>query len=258
MPEEIITAQTTDNTEIDSHADVSQETENVNDVEFEDSAEESAPKIQSKEQNSENARRRREAERKAEIKKAEEAAREKAIIETLGGINPYTGEEIKDKADIDEYLTMREIEKNGGDPFSDYSKHQKQKAREKAQLSLKEEEEKKWYKADRDDFVSKHPDVNVDNLINDRQFQKFASGKVGIVSLSQIYEDFTDFVYEYDKKAKQMAKQAVANHNSSPGSLRSANYNGDGYFTREQVQKMSQKEVHQNYDRIRASMARWK
>ena len=147
MPEEIKTAQTTAQAEVDGHADIDTQ-ESVNDVEFEDApnkegdletaAKESTP-TQTKAQNSENARRRREAERRAEIKKAEEAAREQAIIETLGGRNPYTGEEMKDHTDVEEYLAMREIDKEGGDPLTDFSKFQKRKERERAEQAVRNE-----------------------------------------------------------------------------------------------------------------------
>lgn len=269
MPEEIKTAQTTENTEVDSHADVDKDTETLNDVEFIDNSDSDTPQggdakketeeqPQTKEQNSENARRRREAERKAELERERQTAREQAIIETLNGKNPYTGEEMKDSTDVQEYLTMREIEKNGGDPLSDYSKHLKQKEREKAEENRKAETEKEWYRKDYADFTTKHPEVNIETLIQNEQFQKFASGKVGQLPLSEIYEGFVEMVTEYERKAEQKAKQILANSKATPGSLSSTSPSDNGFFTREQVQKMSQEEVHKNYDKIRASMSKWK
>ena len=76
--------------------------------------------------NADYARERRKQEQEAAIKKA----RNEAIIEALNGVNPYTQEKMEDEADIQEYLTMKEIEKNGGDPIADYSKHLKAKAKE--------------------------------------------------------------------------------------------------------------------------------
>lgn len=266
MPEEIKTAQTTAQAEVDSHADIDTQ-ESVNDVEFEDAPKDEVNEqlaiketdsTQTKAQNSENARRRREAERRAEIKRVEEAAREKAIIETLGGRNPYTGEEMKDRTDVEEYLAMREIDKEGGDPLTDFSKFQKRREREKAEQAVKNEKEKEWYRKDREEFARRYPNVNLQTLIEDPQFQKFANGKVGTVPISDIYEDFVDVVSEYEKKAKQMAKQLYANQKASPGALSSTNQGGSGYFTREQVINMSPKEVHDNYDKIRASMRNWK
>ena len=123
---------------VDEVADINKEEENVNDVEFTDTkAEESddsnkpeVKKTQSNAQNSEYARKRREAERKAELERAKEEARNNAIIEFTNGVNPYTDEEIKDKVDIEKYLAMKEIEKNGGDPIADYHKVQSKKQKE--------------------------------------------------------------------------------------------------------------------------------
>ena len=153
---------------------------------------------------------------------------------------------------------MREIAKNGGDPLSDYSKFQKQKERERVVQADKAAKEKEWYRKDQEDFATKHPEVNLQTLIQDPQFQKFASGKVGVLPLSEIYEGFIEVVTEYEKKAKAMAKQMLANQKASPGSLSSTNPTDSGYFTKEQVQKMTQAEVHENYDKIRASMRKWK
>ena len=118
MAEEIITAETNgENPKGNIDAGIVQnEMDDVNDVEFDDTPQEQDGNMQSsskekstqsKEQNSENSRRRRESERQQEMK----AVREKAIIDTLNGKNPYTGEPMTDSADVEEYLTMREIEK---------------------------------------------------------------------------------------------------------------------------------------------------
>ena len=145
MVEETRTAETSaeDFAQVDSHADVDMANatnDAINEAEFEGDAEGgkkaegeavSAPKSQTKEQNAENARRRREAERQQELKKA----REETIIETLDGRNPYTGEEMKDSEDVAEYLTMKRIEKEGGDPLSDFSKYAKKQNREAAEAA---------------------------------------------------------------------------------------------------------------------------
>ena len=268
MEDEKKTAQETEGTsEVGGNADANQQeaTEQNNEVEFTDTSEEGGEpqegkeppkndgKPLTKEQNSENARRRREAERQKEI----QAAREQAIIETLGVKNPYTNEEMKDSADVQEYLTMKEIESQGGDPLADYSKFQKAKEKEKIAKQTKEQEEQEWYRKDTEDFIAKHPEVNLDTLIQDKQFQTFASGKVGTLPLSEIYEGYMELVAEFDKRSKQKVAQILANKKASPGALSSPNGNSEGLFTREQVQAMSQEEVHKNYDKIRASMSKW-
>ena len=260
MPEEIKTAETTVNTEVDSHADVTETSESLNDADFADTAkdEQDEPKPQTKEQNSQNARRRREAERQAELKRAADEAREKAIIETLGGKNPYTNEDMKDSADVKEYLTMREIEKNGGDPLSDFAKYHKKQERERAEQEQKQKDKENWYINDRADFIAKYPEVNIDELISDEDFVEYADGKAGEIPLAKIYEGYAKFTAKYEKKAKQIATQRVANQKASPGSLSSTNPSDSGFYTKEQVEKMSTEEIKKDYDKVRASMARWK
>lgn len=266
MSEDVKTAETTVSTEIDSHADIDQSGENVNDATFTDTPEGkqkddessvSEMQAQTMQQNSQNARRRRELELKR-AEQAAQAAREKAIIEVLGGKNPFTGEEMKDSTDVEEYLLMKEIEKNGGDPLVDFSKFHKTREREKAAKNAEAAAKNEWYRKDREEFASKYPEVNLEMLIQDKQFQLFAGGKVGTMPLAEIYEGFIEVVSQYEQKAKQHAKQLYANSKSTPGALSSPNAPDSGFFTREQVQKMSQEEVHRNYDKIRASMTKWK
>lgn len=237
-------------------------TDTVNEAEFTDTpAEEGGQPSpqpegrteQSREQNAENARRRREAERQKEL----QAAREQAIIETLNGKNPYTGEEMKDSADVNEYLMMREIEKEGGDPLADFSKHQKAKERKAAEEAQREAQETEWYRQDREAFVAKHPEVDLTALLANEQFQEFAEGKVGNLTLSEIYEKFIKIVGAYEEKTKKIAAQMVANRKASPGPLSSPTGNTTPFFTREQVAKMSEAEVSRNFDAIRASMTKW-
>lgn len=261
--EELKTAETNEEVNtVGSDADAGQNAETVNELEFTDTPEEDVEgkereaqdKQQTKAQNVENARRRREAERQRAIKEA----REQAIIQTLKGVNPYTNEKMVDSEDVAEYLMMREIEDKGGDPLADFSKFSKAQKREQAAETQKEEERADWFRKDREEFISKYPDINIDELIQDKHFQSFASGKVGMLPLAVIYESYSGLRAEFEKKAKGMAKQMLANQKASPGALASPGTNDSGFYTPEQVKKMSQKEVRDNYEKIRASMSKWK
>lgn len=261
MEDEVKTAETKD-TEMavsGSHADAEgrQGKENANDIEFSDGGNDSAAeeeKARIKAQNSENARRRREAERQKEIAKA----RESAIIEALDGKNPYTDREMRDSSDVEEFLIMKEIEKNGGDPLTDFAEFSKKRQREKAENEARENERKEWYKSDRDRFVSKHPDIDLQTLIADEKFKLFAQGKVGNMPLTDIYDGFVKMQGDSDdnRKAWKIASQMIANKKASPGSA-SSSAKANDFFTREQVKAMTQEEVHKNYEKIRKSMAKW-
>lgn len=204
--------------------------------------------------NADYAFRRREAERRArEI----ETARINAIIEAVGE-NPFTHEEIKDAEDVAEYLAMKEIQKQGGDPLSDFAKHQKAKLRETKAREAEEEKQNEWYRADREDFIKKHPDVDLAKLIADKSFAEYADGKVGQRPLSEIYEGYERLVKSADKKATERAAQALANSKATPGALSGGSASQTEHFTYEQVKAMSDAEVRKNYDKIRESMKSWK
>lgn len=238
------------------NADVSQNVASENnDTEFseEQNTESAGARLSDKtwktEENTKNAQRRR-AERDREV-------REKAIIEAIGGRNPFTGEEVKDSADIEEYLLMRKIENEGGDPVVDFAKHHKVQAKELAAAKEKETAEKEWYARDREAFTARFPDVDLGALVKDENFALFSQGKVGEMPLADIYEGFVKMRSEYEQKAKDMAAQYYANSKSSPGSLSSPETASSDFISCEDAKKMSPEEIRKNYEKIRASMSKW-
>ena len=271
MPEELNTgaAQTSEQgSQADTNAAVGQ-SESVNDASFSDHAAEGAAGAasqqktepqrqtapQSREQNAENARRRREQERQREI----ESVRNRTIIDTLGGKNPYTGGEMKDAEDVREYLEMREIEKRGGDPVGDFSRHVKEKRREQQERAQRDEEKRVWYENDRAAFVAKYPDVDLRALVQNQSFRDFSDGKVGVKPLGEIYESYLAMTGSIEREAKRSAAQSFANAAASPGALSGGGQVHSDFITKEQVQshRGDAKWMDQNYDAIRRSMAKW-
>ena len=238
--------------------------DSVNDAEFEDSdspgtdednrkTEQDEKARRAKEQNAENARRRREAERQRVIRQT----REQAIIETLNGKNPYTGEEMKDSADVEEYLMMKEIEKKGGDPVGDYSKYRKEQDRNTAREQRERASREDWFQKDFEAFCTKYPDVNPESLLADARFRDYAEGKVGVKPLADIYMGYLQFASDTERQAQEIAAQLLANQNASPGALHTTQPPETDYFTLEDVRKMNASEVKKNYEKIRKSMKKW-
>ena len=222
-------------------------------TEFSDTSEKSKKSWKTSE-NADNARRRREDERQ---QRAIREARESGIIEALGGINPYTGENMTDTRDVDEYLAMREIDKEGGDPLTDFARYHKQKQKAADEAAAEESKLSRWIENDREDFISKYPDIDIGELISDENFRTFADGKTGNMPLAEIYSGYMQFVERYEKQAKTQAARLYANHKASPGALGSVGASG-GFFTPEQVRAMSPAEVRENFDVIKKSMKNWK
>lgn len=164
-------------------------------------------------------RKQREEKERAIRKRIEEEAYKKGIVEAVGGVNPYTGEEMKDSADIEEFLTMREIERSGKDPVSDYRQSVKDKERAKA----KEGEEREKRVSELKNFEKAFPEVKLNTLFSDPRFCKFAGKRIDNESLTDVYSDYLSFTAEVDgaaqKNADMRAKQKAARAKASPGSL---------------------------------------
>lgn len=247
------------------------QTANVNDATFADTAkgDEGTPsgtdgketskgegkKPQSKDTNAEFARKRREAERQRELADT----RNKAIIDALGGKNPYTGGDMKDAEDVAEFLTMQAIEKKGGDPVADYSGHVKAQQRAEREKERTEAEQREWYDKDRADFAAKYPDVDLNALIADEAFADYSGGKVGEKPLAEIYEGYLKMTARIEDAANRKAAQAVANAKASPGALASPAAVESDFISAEQVRakRNDPKWIKANYEKIRKSMPKW-
>lgn len=215
---------------------------------------EKAPK-QDKAKNAEMARQRRERERQEEIKRARIEGI-KSVIST----NPYTNKPIEDDSDVEEYLLMKQIEKDGKDPINDYPEYVKKQARERvAQAQAKTANVTK----ELEEFSAVYPNVKINDVLQDTEFSAFADGKLGKMSLALVYSQY--LLDKSNKAAMANAKreadkvahtQAVTN--AAVGSVTNASTPPDkDFFTVEQVKKMSRKEIKENYEKIQKSRARW-
>lgn len=154
---------------------------------------------QSEEENREQARRRREIERQQALEKREL----ETAIRITGGLNPFTYEKIEDRADLDEFYLMKEIEKNGGDPIADFAKYQKQKRKEGKDLALKQEMSEEQVRKDWQDFTAAHPDISLKTLMADEKFVDYADGKIGNKPLAQIYDGYKKFTAAETKQPEK-------------------------------------------------------
>jgi hypothetical protein len=163
-------------------------------------------------------RRRAEEEAQKKIQEAETKAYERGRLEAYKGkVNPYTNKPIKDNADIEVYETMYRLEQEGKDPINDLpdALSEKKRKEEKAARTAKEQNEKA--KQEIEDFQTKYPDVNLQELLNDSFFNDYISGKNK--ALIDLYEGFNNFKNAFRNSAVNVAKQTIANSQSSPGSL---------------------------------------
>lgn len=214
---------------------------------------------QSKKDNERFAKERREKEAKEKaLKEVEHKAYIKGLLESVDNKNPFTNEEIVDEHDIQEYLTMREMDKKGLDPIADYRKYIKQQTKEKQmqENQVMNKRDENWYLKDREDFETKHPDTSLEKLQEDLRFVKFAKAKVGVQPLNEIYEDYISLITEFDAETDKKIRKAVAKAMATPGSASATETPKDDLFTLDQIKKMTQAEVDANLDKVQASMAK--
>lgn len=156
-------------------------------------------KTQSKSMNAKFAQERREREAQAkakaekEVKEAERRAYVRGQVDTLK-TNPYTGDPITDETDLEQYKLMKKLDDDGIDPLKGFAKAWADKTRSEMQAQkdeqTKEAEKAKQVQKEVDDLSAAHPDLNVPALAKDEAFQKFARGKYGRWTLTEIYDAY--------------------------------------------------------------------
>lgn len=215
----------------------------------EEKVEEKKPK-QSKEVNKEFAEKRR-----AEKRATEEA--ELKVLKEYVGKNPYTNEPIETLRDVKVYKTMKQIEKNGGDPIQDYHKYagleeQKVIDNEKARTETIQKEVNEFKKA--------YPNVNLNDLREDKDFVNFSDKFIGKVPLKDIYEAFEGVRKGLKVNAEEKAKTEIAKKIAKEQTSVKIEASGDAnapMYTMEQIGKMSPKEIDRNWSDVEASYNYW-
>lgn len=184
---------------------------------------ETEKKVQTDEENANYAQIRRKAEEDAN-KKIEEAKakayEEGKLAVYKGKINPYTNRPITDLADAEMYETMYQLEQDGKDPINDLPDALLNKRKEENRVIQEKKNLEEKTKKEVDEFVSKYPDVNLKELLDDSFFNDYIRGKDN--SLTELYEGFNNFKNAFRNSAIEVAKQTIANAQATPGSL-----NGD-------------------------------
>lgn len=173
-------------------------------------------------------RREREAQAKAkaekEAREAERRAYVKGQVDTLK-TNPYTGDPITDETDLEQYKVMKELDEKGDDPLKGFAKAWADRTRsemsKREQAQAKKAEEAKQAQKEVDDLVAAYPGLDVPALVKDDAFQKFASGKYGRWTLTEIYETYKakDGRQTESKPRAKSSPSSMAGGTSEPKSI---------------------------------------
>lgn len=195
-----------------------------------------------------------------DIEKVKREAKIQAIIDAVGE-NPWTGKPIENAVDVDEYLLMRRIQREGKDPITDYPEYIKKQKTEAEQASAKKQGDRENARKEIEEFKKSFPDVNLKELAADTDFDDFAKGAIGNEPLTSVYRRYIAFrerlVGNAEKKEQRRAIAEKAKANASVGSLSSESDEATSdYYTLEQMQGMSQKDIHDNWEKVQKSMKR--
>ena len=106
-------------------------------------------------------------------------------------------------------------------------------------------------------FERLFPGISVEKALNDPDFKVFAEAKGKSGDFCEIYTSYASFVKKIANEAVFRAKLAQNNKQASPGALNSVESNNNGYFTKEQVKKMTKDQIAKNYNIIRQSQQKW-
>lgn len=249
--------------ELDSNEDLD------DDEEFEDSNPEDEEEEKTKEQEGEKKqsktvnkyfKEQRLFEKNLETEK-QKAYRE-GVVAAVGGVNPYTQEKIEDEADINKFLAMREMTEKGLDPIKDYHSYISNKEKETLKVKNAEIEQERFIREDAVKFSKEYPDVDMEKLLGDEQFVLFAGQALGKLPMSDIYDRFIKFTSSISQKSKQEAQQEAikkfarekAGSFGALGKKEASDKDGDIYSL-EQIKKMSQQEVADNFEKVERSLA---
>lgn len=197
----------------------------------------------------------------AEKRRAEKIAREEtelSILKEFVGKNPYTNEPIETLRDVKVYKTMKQIEKNGGDPVQDYHKYaglDEQKAIDSEKTRVEQ------IKKDVSDFKTAYPNIDLNELNKDKDFVAFSNKMLGKVPLKDIYDAFNSVRNSLKVSAEETAKKElarkIAKDNTSTGSISTSGDANAPKYTLEQIGKMSKAEVDKNWKDVEASYNYW-
>lgn len=149
----------------------------------------------------------------------ERGIREGRVAAFSGKKNEYTGQPIKDEYDLEVYETMRKIEEKGGDPVADFASEMAERRRQEAQKANERVQTEQKYQTELVEFAKEMPDVDLKVLFNDPKFRTFARGKLGVMSLKEVYADYSALTATAENDAELKAKRIVAKQKASPGAL---------------------------------------
>lgn len=179
---------------------------------------------QSRQENSRQAQLRRERENKEREDREKKIQKEAFLKGQLDQtkVNTFTNEKIEDEHDLKIFNLQKKIQEEGGDPINDLPKYFAKMEREEKQEQAKQKEQeiasRNKINKDIEEFKVAYPDVNVKELLEDKEFSEFADDLLDKSSLKSLYEKYRKFTKKEEmKEEKESRKKGSSPSSSSNG-----------------------------------------
>jgi hypothetical protein len=184
-------------------------------------------------------------------RKAEAEAKDKVIDEMYGashGIHTYAEYQAaiakqQEEEKLNELLNEGISEKFATELIEN------RKFCEQIQAEQKSKQQQEQQQADMRDFITNFPNVKAEEIPTE-VWQANASG----IPLRYAY---AEYALKLTRAAEAKAKANTENARGSMGSVSGDGTANDGYFTKEQVSKMTSAEIARNYEKICESTKKW-
>ena len=224
------TSVATDNSPQETAGEPEVEEVDDNDIEFDDSdtADDEEPSsvekkpLNKREINREKAKKRRE-QREKELK----SSYLDGVKTATGNVNPYTNTKMETDEDVQDYLTMKEMEAEGLDPTDsrDYIKFTREKQKKEMAETKAQEEANLKYRTELLEFKTKYNDVDIENLVNNDKtwasliLPQIQQGRTLLEAYETVNSLISKSVNErVETLADEKAKKQVQNSLASVGS----------------------------------------
>ncbi len=161
---------------------------------------------------------------------AEFARRTDEDIAASGVVNPYTNKPFGSMKELKEYggrlrqAEIKRIAKESGrseeevaDELADkeFVRQERRRRDQEEEQRQEREQQQDFIRRDVQDFVKRHPNVDLEKLENNKNFRKFCGNRFGKEPLGDLYDDYLDIVGEAGRAA--VAKQADRSDRSTGG-----------------------------------------
>lgn len=128
----------------------------------------------------------------------------KAAIKSFEDLEAYGQEARKARFEQQAKKTGRTVEElMEEDDNREFVARKRREEKEEESKKAEENKRNEWIAADAQDFIKRHPDVDLGKLDNNKAFRKFCGSRYGRESIADLYDDYMEIAGNAEKSAVQ-------------------------------------------------------